>query len=380
MTLVFEALANDILQARLSFDLAIYLILRKLTLYMDRIDFRSDTVTWPTPAMREAMATAKVGDDVYGEDPTILKLEATAAQKTGKEAALFVASGTMGNLVSVLTHATRGEEVIVGQDSHVMLWEAGSISALGGVISNTLPTDRYGRLSLESVEGAIRPDNDHLPLTRLIHVENSYGSKHGYPIPPDYFASIHDIALRHGLKVHLDGARLFNAAVALNINAQEITKHVDSLTFCLSKGLCAPVGSIVCGSAEFIKRARRIRKAVGGGMRQAGILAAAGLVALDEMIDRLEIDHRHACLLAEGLTIIPGLEFEFDQVKTNMVFFNLVPDVPYSSSEIASRMREKANIWVGTTGPRSFRAVTHYWIDQSDIDLFLDVLGSIMNS
>jgi threonine aldolase len=346
---------------------------------MDRIDFRSDTVTWPTPAMREAMANAKVGDDVYGEDPTIAKLEATAAQKTGKEAALFVASGTMGNLVSILSHVTRGEEIIVGQDSHVMLWETGSISALGGVISNTLPTDQYGRMSLQAVEDAIRPDNDHLPITRLIHVENSYGSKYGYPIPPEYFAGIHDIAVRHDLKVHLDGARIFNAAVAQNIDVRKITQHVDSLTFCLSKGLCAPVGSIICGSSDFIKKARRIRKAVGGGMRQAGILAAAGLVALERMVDHLELDHRRACLLAEGLTVIPGIEFDFDRVRTNMIFFNLTADCPFPASEIASRMREKANIWVGTTGPKSFRAVTHYWIKDSDIELFLDVMDSIMD-
>ena len=376
----FKVVANDILHPRLSFDLAIYLILRKLSLYMDRIDFRSDTVTWPTPTMREAMAAAQVGDDVYGEDPTILELEAAAAQKTGKEASLFVASGTMGNLVSILTHAGRGEEVIVGQDSHVMLWEAGSISALGGVVPNMLPTDQYGRMSLKCVEGAIRPDNDHLPKTRLIHVENSYGSKYGYPIPPEYFAGIHDIALRNDLKVHLDGARLFNAAIAQHIDAQEITKHVDSLTFCLSKGLCAPVGSMICGSADFIKRARRIRKAVGGGMRQAGILAAAGLVALDEMINRLDIDHQHACLLAEGLAATPGIEIKPEQVKTNMVFFNLTADVPYSSAEISTKFREEANIWVGTTGPKGFRAVTHYWINQADIELLLDVLGYIMNN
>ncbi|MFN2171822.1 MAG: low-specificity L-threonine aldolase [Candidatus Promineifilaceae bacterium] len=347
---------------------------------MDRIDFRSDTVTWPTPAMREAMASATVGDDVYGEDPTIGELEAVAAQKTGKEAALFVASGTMGNLVSILTHATRGEEVIVGRDSHVMLWEAGSISALGGMVPNTLPTDQYGRMSLQAVEDAIRPDNDHLPKTRLIHVENSYGSKYGYPISPDYFAGIQDIAGRHDLKVHLDGARVFNAAVAQNIDVREITQYADSLTFCLSKGLCAPVGSVICGSTEFIKGARRIRKAVGGGMRQAGILAAAGLVALEQMVDRLDIDHRNACLLAEGLAVIPGIEFDFDRVRTNMVFFNLTEDVPYQASDIAGKMREEANIWVGTTGPRSFRAVTHYWIEEADIELFLDVLSSIIGN
>jgi threonine aldolase len=345
---------------------------------MDRIDFRSDTVTWPTVAMREAMAAASVGDDVYGEDPTINQLESLAAQKTGKEAALFVSSGTMGNLVSILTHATRGEEVIVGQDSHVMCWETGSIASLGGVIPHALPTDRYGRMSFQAIESAIRPDNDHLPRTRLIHVENSFGAKYGYPIPPEYFARIHEIARSHDLAVHLDGARLFNAAVALKIDVREITRHVDSLTFCLSKGLCAPVGSLICGSSEFIRNARRIRKSVGGGMRQAGILAAAGIVALDQMVDRLDIDHRHSCMLAEGLAALPGIEFDFDMVKTNMVFFNLADQVPYDAPEIANRMRQEANIWVDAKGPRSFRAVTHYWIGEADIKLFLDVLGSII--
>lgn len=345
---------------------------------MDRIDFRSDTVTWPTPTMREAMANAKVGDDVYGEDPTIAEVEALAAKKTGKEAALFVASGTMGNLVSILTHATRGDEVIVGHDSHVMRWEAGSVAALGGVIPYTLPTDRYGRMSLEAIESAIRADNDHLPRTRVIHLENSYGGKFGYPIAPDYFVGIQDIARRHGLFVHLDGARIFNAAVAQNIDVREITRSVDSVTFCLSKGLCAPIGSLICGSSEFIKGARRNRKAVGGGMRQAGILAAAGLVSLDQMVERLELDHRNAYSLAEGLAAAPGIELDLEMVKTNIVFFNLAGDVPYDAAEIAGRMQQEANIWVGATGPRSFRAVTHYWIEKSDISLFLDVLGSIM--
>lgn len=345
---------------------------------MDRIDFRSDTVTWPTPEMREAMASAKVGDDVYGEDPTVNQLEALAAHKTGKEAALLVASGTMGNLVGILTHAARGEEIIVGRDSHVMLWETGSIASLGGVIPMTVPTNRFGEMSLSEVESAIRVEDVHLPNTRLIHLENSYGSKYGFPIPPDYFAGIQDIAQRHDLRVHLDGARIFNAAVAQKGDVRDMTRYVDSVTFCLSKGLCAPVGSMLCGSADFIDLARRMRKAVGGGMRQAGILAAAGLVALEQMVDRLEVDHRTACLLAEGLAGIPGIDLDVNMVRTNIVFFDLTEDVPYDAAEIASRMRQDANIWVGTTGPRSFRALTHYWIEKTDVEVFLDVLGSTM--
>ena len=283
---------------------------------MDRIDFRSDTVSWPTPAMREAMASARVGDDVYGEDPTVNELEALAAARVGKEAGLFVSSGTMGNLAAVLAHAGRGDEAILGEDSHVFCWEAGGMAALGGVMPHPLPTDAIGRLDPGAVEGAMRWDDPHLPRSRLVLVENSYGAKHGYPLPPAYFAEIAAVARQNGLAVHMDGARLFNAAVAQNIDAAELTRHVDSVTFCLSKGLCAPVGSVLCGSADFIYRARRARKSLGGGMRQAGVLAAAGLVALNEMIDRLADDHAHARRLAEGLARLPGVRVNVDMVRT----------------------------------------------------------------
>lgn len=344
----------------------------------DRIDFRSDTVSWPTPAMREAMATARVGDDVYGEDPTVNELEALAAHKTGKEAGLFVASGTMGNLVAILTHAGRGDEAILGADSHVFSWEAGSMAALGGVTPYPLATDRFGRMDPATVGAAVRDDDPHLPRSRLVLVENSYGAKHGYPLPPAYFAEIESVARRHGLAIHMDGARLFNAAVAQLIDATELTQYVDSVTFCLSKGLCAPVGSVLCGSAEFIKNARRIRKALGGGMRQAGILAAAGMIALNEMIERLEDDHAHARMLAEGLSRLPGIQVEPDMVRTNMVFFELADDVPWSSEEIAGRLRDLAGVWVGTNGSRGFRAVTHYWIGPHDVRAFVDGLAEVM--
>lgn len=345
---------------------------------MDRIDFRSDTVSWPTPAMREAMATARVGDDVYGEDPTVNELEALAATRTGKEAGLFVASGTMGNLCAVLAHAGRGDEAILGADCHVLSWEAGSMAALGGVVPYPLPTDDYGRMSPEAVENAVRDDDPHLPRSRLVLVENSYGAKHGYPLPPAYFAEIEAVARRHGLAIHMDGARLFNAAVARNIDAATIARHVDSVTFCLSKGLCAPVGSVLCGSAEFIARARRARKALGGGMRQAGVLAAAGIVALNEMVERLADDHERARHLATGLAQIPGVRLDVDKVCTNMVFFNLADDVPLSSEDVAKEMRETAGVWVGTNGPRGFRAVTHYWIDDDNVRSFLGALEHVL--
>jgi len=289
-----------------------------------------------------------------------------------------VSSGTMGNLVGIMTHATRGDELIVGNDSHVMLYEAGSVASLGSVIPRTLPTDAFGRMDLGAVDAAVRGDDVHLPRSRVIHVENSYGSKHGFPIAANYFAGIREVADKHALLVHMDGARIFNAAAALNEAPSDLTKYVDSVSFCLSKGLCAPVGSVLCGTTEFIARARRVRKSLGGGMRQAGILAAAGIVALEEMVDRLEEDHRHARFMAEGLAQVDGICLDENMVKTNLVFFELDDDVPYSTREIAQCMRDRGNVWVGATGSRKFRAVTHYWVGLEEVKLFLDLLEDIL--
>ncbi|MCP4357860.1 MAG: low-specificity L-threonine aldolase [Chloroflexi bacterium] len=346
---------------------------------MDRIDFRSDTVSWPTPTMRQAMAQATLGDDVYGEDPTVNKLEEMAATLVGKEAGLFVTSGTMGNLTGILTHADRGDEAIVGQDSHTYLHEAGGMAALGGVVPHPLPTDRSGRMNIHEVAAAVREDDPHYPRSRLILLENSYGSAGGYPIPPDYFANMREVANQHNLKIHLDGARLFNAAVALNVDARQITADVNSVSFCLSKGLCAPVGSILCGSHDFIYQARRIRKSLGGGMRQAGILAAAGIVSLSEMIERLAEDHAHAHMLAAGLAQIPGIKCDVDKVKTNMVFFNFNPGIRLTADQFATQLRQQSNIWLGPVGPRHFRAVTHYWIGQSEVEQLLKAVAIIMD-
>ena len=241
---------------------------------MDRIDFRSDTVTWPTPAMRQAMADAPLGDDVYGEDPSINALEAEAAERLGKEAGLFVASGTMGNLAAILAHTGRGHEALVAADGHVMQWEAGAIATLGGVVPRALGTDAEGKMDLGQLERAVCVDDPHLPRTRLVLLENTFGSRGGVPIEPDYFDGVRSFADRHRLSVHLDGARLFNAAAALEVPVTTLTRSVDSVSFCLSKGLCAPVGSVLCGDGAFIHEARRQRKALGGGMRQAGLLAA----------------------------------------------------------------------------------------------------------
>jgi threonine aldolase len=346
---------------------------------VDSIDFRSDTITWPTPEMREAMAHAPVGDDVYGEDPTVNELEALAAKRVGKQAGLFVASGTMGNLAATLTHAQRGDEAIMGVEAHIFQWEAGGMASLGGVTPHPLPTDEEGRMDLERVRRAIRWDDPHLPRSRLILVENSFGGRNGTPLPPSYFAQIREIAEQHDLKVHLDGARIFNSAVALKLDPTELTRDVDSVTFCLSKGLCAPVGSVLCGSHEFVRAARRMRKVLGGGMRQAGILAAAGLVALESMIDRLAEDHANARTLADGLAGIPGIRIKPQLVRTNIVQFGLEPGVAISLEELLKRLREEHRLLLVGYPPDMLRAVTHHWVGKTDVQLLIGALGSVLS-
>lgn len=345
---------------------------------MDKIDFRSDTVTWPTPEMRQAMATARVGDDVYGEDPTVNELEATAAALLGKEAGLLVTSGTMGNLVSILAHATRGDEAIVGTDSHAYLDEAGGMATLGGIVPRALPTDALGRMDLEDVVGAIQPDDAHNARTRLILLENSYGTKNGAPVPVDYLQSVGRIARKHGLAVHIDGARFFNAATALETAPAGLAADADSVSFCLSKGLCAPVGSVVVGSADFIYRAHRARKVLGGGMRQAGVIAAAGLVALRKMVGRLGEDHDNARHLAVGLAQIPGLRIDPEAVKTNIVFFELADWVPEDAGQIAAKLKLDTGILLYVSGKRRFRAVTHYWVGPREVEALIDGLRLIL--
>jgi threonine aldolase len=292
---------------------------------MRTIDLRSDTVTQPTPAMREAMYRAEVGDDVFGEDPTVNRLEQMAAERLGKEAALFVVSGTMGNLVALLTHCGRGDEAILGDCSHTFLFEQGGMAALGGIMPHLVSNQPDGTLRLEDIEGAIREDDAHFPRTRLVCLENTHNMCNGTPLTAEYTAQVARLARVHGLRVHMDGARIFNAAAALGVDAQELVRDVDSVMFCLSKGLCAPVGSLLCGSADFIAEARRARKVVGGGMRQAGVLAAAGIVALEEIVPRLEEDHVRARRLAEGLAEIPGVEVA--PVTTNILYFWLTEEV-----------------------------------------------------
>lgn len=341
---------------------------------MDRIDLRSDTVTWPTPEMRQAMAEAAVGDDVFGEDPTVNALQDAAARRLGKEAGLFVASGTMGNLVAVLAHCGRGDEVILGDKAHTFVYEAGGIAALGGVHPHTVPVQPDGTLPLEAIEAAIRPDNVHMPVTRLIALENTQGTVGGIPISKAYTDAVGGLARAHGLALHIDGARIFNAATALNVDVADLVAAADSVTFCLSKGLCAPVGSVLVGSRDFIARAHRVRKQLGGGMRQAGTLAAAGLIALDKMTLRLAEDHTNARRLAEGLAALPQIEIALDRVQTNMVFFALRPEVPLSAPELAERLK-RHNVWIMDMGERGFRAVTHYWIRPQDVDHALSAIA-----
>lgn len=334
---------------------------------MEIIDLRSDTVTQPTPEMRAAMAEAEVGDDVYGEDPTVNRLQAMAAKMTGKEAGLFVPSGTMGNLAAILAHCSRGDEVILGNRNHTFLYEAGGISALGGIHSRQLENQPDGSLRLEDIRDAIRPDDAHFPITRLICLENTHNRCGGTYQTVEYTRQAADFAHARGLKVHLDGARIFNAATALGVPVHELAGPVDSITFCLSKGLCAPAGSILCGTKEFVRQAHRVRKALGGGMRQAGILAAAGIVALEKIPPRLGEDHIRARRLAEGLSKIPGLTLQPGTPATNMVFLGLAPDVAATSRQIVQGLKERG-VLVSAVSERGFRLVTHYWIDDAAIE------------
>jgi threonine aldolase len=344
---------------------------------MDYFDLRSDTVTLPTPAMREAMAKAQVGDDVMGEDPTVNRLQEMAAARTGKEAGLFVASGTMGNLCAILAHCNRGDEAILGAHAHTFIFEGGGISALGGIHSHQVEEQPDGSLALEDVELAVRADDIHQPPTRLIALENTHNRCGGTYQSPQYTGNLVEFAKGKGLVVHLDGARIFNAAVAQGVEVKELTAPVDSVTFCLSKGLCAPVGSVLCGDIEFIDKARRIRKQVGGGMRQAGILAAAGIVALETMVDRLSEDHVRARNLADGLRGINGLVLAPDAPATNMVFLDLSSEVAMSAYQTAAKLKEHG-VLVGTPGERRFRLVTHYWIDDEGIAKTVDLFEKVL--
>jgi len=332
---------------------------------MEIIDLRSDTVTHPTPGMRRAIFEAEVGDDVYCEDPTVNRLEIMAAASMGKEAALLTTSGTQSNLIAVLTYTNHGDEIIVGDESHIFWYEVGGAAALGGVTMRTLPNDSCGRLNLNDINRAIRDKDIHYPETTLLCLENTHNRCGGAVLTTDYTNEACNLAHRCGLKVHLDGARIFNAAIALGVQACALTENVDSVSLCLSKGLSAPVGSLLCSSKDSIERARKFRKMLGGGMRQAGIIASAGIVALETMVNRLGEDHANARRLAQGLADIKGVTLAQDKIPTNIVMFELSPEL--SAREFIEGL-EKAGVKVGFRNGRPFRAVTHCMVSSADID------------
>lgn len=332
---------------------------------MKIIDLRSDTVTQPTEAMRDAMFHAVVGDDVYEEDPTVKALEEKGAALLGTEKALFCPSGTMSNLVALLTHLQPGNEFIIDYRSHIYQYEVGGCAALAGAIPHTARGDR-GHLAVRNIEAAIREKNIHYPETKLVCLENTHNLAGGTVMPMQQLADVSACAREYGLKIHMDGARLFNAAAALSLPAKEITQYVDTVNICLSKGLAAPVGSLLCGTEAFITKARKKRKMVGGGMRQAGFLAAAGIIALEEMTGRLAEDHALAKKLAVALADIPGIILDPTQVETNIVKIDLAEGI--SAREIVSRLKADYGVLCGTAGRNSIRFVTHYQISAGDID------------
>ncbi len=351
---------------------------------MDWIDLRSDTVTRPTEGMRQAIASAEVGDDVFGEDPTVLRLEERVSSLLGKEAGLFVASGTMGNLVALLTHAGRGDEVILGDRSHTFLYEVGGCAGLGGIHPHTLENRDDGTLDLAAIEAAIRdPSNVHFPKTKVICLENTHNRCGGIALSPEYSDAVAALASRHGLIVHLDGARLFNAAVTCSVEPTRFTRSADSVTICLSKGLGTPVGSVLCGTRSFIETARRMRKAVGGGMRQVGILAAAGLHAIEHHIDRLADDHANAAKLAAGIDALDGLSCEQvgEGTWSNLVYFSVdgpaLGQPELDAEALCGRLKERGVLALplGAKSPR-IRMVTHLDVSSSDVDTALDALRS----
>ena len=331
------------------------------------IDLRSDTVTLPTDKMREAIARAELGDDVYGEDPTVNQLEMIGASIVGKEAGMLVPSGTMGNLAAMLTHCARGTKAFLGSQAHTYVYEAGGAAALGGVVMTPIDNKPGGELDLDQLRDELeRPPDAHFASPALVALENTHNLCAGAAVDLSHTAAVSELAHGHSLPMHLDGARIFNAALALETTAAKIASFADSVSFCLSKGLACPIGSLLCGSSEFIAKARRIRKALGGGMRQAGIIAAAGIVALDTMIDRLPEDHLNARALAEGLSLIAGVEVRRVKRRTNMVVFDIAGNAD-AAAAFAASLKER-RVLIGARGPTSFRAVTHYGVSRDDVN------------
>ena len=336
------------------------------------IDIRSDTVTQPTPAMRKAMAEAEVGDDVYGDDPTVRRLEALGASMLGKEAAVFVPSGTFGNQLALFTWCGRGTEVLLGEECHIIQHEAGAASVIAGVQTRPIPGPA-GVLEPELLMERLRVRDLHAPKTSLICLENAHSL--GRCVSLSCMDSVHALAKEKKIPIHLDGARIFNAAAALGVEPREIARRADSVMCCLSKGLCAPVGSLLAGTAEFIEEARYKRKIMGGGMRQAGILAAAGILSLTEQTKCLEADHRRAKRLAQGLSEIPGLHIKIDEVEINMIFFTWPPAKEEKNLSRAMEVFKKHGILINPPEKGVFRFVTHFWIGDGELEKILEASG-----
>ena len=345
---------------------------------MELIDLRSDTVTKPTPEMREAMAEAEVGDDVYGDDPTVNRLEELAAQQLGKEASIFVPSGTMGNLIALLVHCQRGDEAIVGAKSHIYLNEAGGMSALGGIQPRPIQNQKDGTLALNEIVSAIRPEDVHQPITRLACLENTQNICGGVPLTAEYTRQVGELIRSHDLRLHIDGARIFNAAASQNVDVKELVAPADSVMFCLSKGLASPVGSMLVGTRKFIKRARHIRKMLGGGMRQVGVLAAAGLISLETMTRLIGDDHARAKKPADGLRSIQGIALDDGTPFTNMIYFNITDHVPFDEKAVCEKML-KFGVLVDWADARRIRLVTHYWIDDDAVKKTIRAFEEILN-
>ncbi|WP_105902048.1 low-specificity L-threonine aldolase [Vibrio gangliei] len=335
------------------------------------MDFRSDTVTQPTQAMRVAMANAIVGDDVYGDDPTINALELWAAERHGFEAALFTSSGTQANLLGLMSHCERGDEYLCGQQAHNYKFEGGGAAVLGSIQPQPIQNEPDGTLCFKALEQAIKPNDFHFARTKLLSLENTINGK---VLPLEYLRQAREFTIKHGLQLHLDGARVYNAAVALNVDIKEISCHFDSMTICLSKGLAAPVGSLLLGSKDFIHKARRIRKMLGGGMRQAGILAAAGKLALTEQVDRLAIDHDNAKKLANALTTIDGIMVNVEHVQTNIVFAKLSSEIDQNALQVFLKQQ---GILIGSGNPLRF--VLHNDIQANDVDVLIEQIKRFMS-
>ena len=343
----------------------------------NKIDLRSDTVTIPSASMKKAVLDARLGDDVMHEDATTNDLESKAATILGKEAALFVPSGTMGNLVSILTHCNRGDEIIVGDKSHTFFYEAGGVSAYGGIHSRQLKNNEDGTIDLQLIKESIRSEDDHFPQTTLISLENTHNRCWGSPLPLGYLNDVYTLAKEQGIHVHIDGARIFNASIAINANVSEIASYADSIMFCLSKGLSSPIGSIICGTEDFIYRARKIRKGLGGGMRQSGIIACLGIYSLDNMVDHLKEDHRNAQFLAEELSKSDLVEIDSSKAQTNLVYFK-VSNPKINSDTFVEECQNKGLLFYYSGGGQ-YRLVTHLGIDKEDVQSAVDIIVNVLN-